>query len=79
MMRIVLVAVLALVLGGGGASFAQQSTYAPELLGTSTDRFGEFIFGNLAEMPMSESPHLPRLEAVVNDVTYGVEMCLRIF
>jgi uncharacterized protein len=51
------------------------STFSPELLGLSSERYGSFSLGNVARDPLAEviaSEHFRRL---ADDIGRGVEMC----
>ncbi|MHC2001776.1 cyclophane-forming radical SAM/SPASM peptide maturase GrrM/OscB [Methylobacterium sp. CM6241] len=50
------------------------STFCPELLGVDT-AYGPFIFGNIADRPLSDLFRDERLLAVAKDVAAGVDAC----
>lgn len=51
------------------------STFCPELMGTKHERFGTFVFGNLAETPLRASPLPDSFRTIVSDIARGKQLC----
>jgi uncharacterized protein len=51
------------------------STFSPELLGLQSDRYGDFVLGNVATDSLAVLAASPRLAAIHRDIAVGVERC----
>jgi uncharacterized protein len=51
------------------------STFSPELLGYSHERYGSFVFGNVQTHAISDIFHNPRFQTVHHDIRLGVARC----
>jgi uncharacterized protein len=51
------------------------STFSPELHGLNVAPHGEFVFGNIADMPLASLPESPKFNAVYLDILQGVNNC----
>lgn len=51
------------------------ATFCPELMGTETERFGRFVFGNLADGPISSHSDEEKFSRVASEVAAGVKRC----
>ena len=51
------------------------STFSPELLGLRSDRYGDFVLGNVATDSLAAVAASPRLAAIHHDIAAGVERC----
>lgn len=51
------------------------ATFCPELMGTETKRFGRFVFGNLADGPISSQTDEEKFARVAAEVAVGVQRC----
>lgn len=51
------------------------STFDPELLSVSTDRFGDFIFGNVHDNSLASILEHPKFQEIHQEISAGVEIC----
>mgnify|MGYP002777893738 CR=1 FL=1 len=51
------------------------STFDPELLGVSTERYGNFILGNVLQNSLESVCHSPRFWQIYGDMAAGVQLC----
>lgn len=51
------------------------TTFDPELLGVKTDRYGDFIFGNVLHDTLESICTTEKFQAVYQDIAAGVERC----
>ena len=51
------------------------STFDPELLSVSTDRFGDFIFGNVFDTSLAAILETPKFNLIQREIAAGVEAC----
>jgi uncharacterized protein len=51
------------------------STFDPELLSVKTDRYGDFIFGNLLTDTLESTVHSEKFQKIYAEMTAGVELC----
>ena len=51
------------------------STFSPELLGLRSERYGDFVLGNVASDSLAVVAASPRLTAIHRDIAAGVERC----
>jgi uncharacterized protein len=54
------------------------STFSPELLGTKSDRFGHFIFGNINSGDIASILNSDSLRAVTAEIENGIRECERV-
>ena len=54
-----------------------MSSFDPELLGTASDRFGRFAFGQVQHHSLAAMATDPRFQAVRREIAEGVERCRR--
>lgn len=53
------------------------STFAPELLGMTHDRYGDFVFGNILRDDLETSLQTDKFRRIHEDINSGVEQCRR--
>jgi uncharacterized protein len=53
------------------------SSFSPELLGLSSERYGDFLLGNVASDSLAAAARSPRFAAIHGDIAAGVERCRR--
>jgi uncharacterized protein len=51
------------------------STFDPELLGVNTDRYGQFILGNVLEDTFESVCHSDKFQCMYRDMSAGVTLC----
>lgn len=51
------------------------STYSPELLGTSVEKYGRFTFGNVLRDDFVDAVETPRFRSVFEDIREGIRQC----
>jgi uncharacterized protein len=51
------------------------STFSPELLGLSSEHYGDFALGNVALIDFATAPATPKFQAIHADITLGVRRC----
>ncbi len=51
------------------------STFDPELLGVKTERYGDFIFGNVLQDTLESVCTTEKFQRIYRDVTLGVQQC----
>jgi len=55
--------------------YGNFSTFSPELLGQTTDKYGSFNFGNVGRHPFFEATQAENFQAIYQDVLEGNKMC----
>ena len=53
------------------------SSFSPELIGSKSVRYGDFIFGNIFESELKELRNKPQFVRVARDIREGVRLCER--
>jgi uncharacterized protein len=53
------------------------STFDPELLSVKTDRYGDFILGNVLHDSLASVCHQEKFQRIYRDMAAGVELCRR--
>jgi uncharacterized protein len=51
------------------------TTFDPELLGVYTDRYGQFVLGNVQQDSFESICHTQKFQQMHQDVAAGVELC----
>lgn len=51
------------------------STFDPELLSVQTDRYGDFVLGNVLQSAFEDSCNTPKFQDIYRDMAAGVQRC----
>ncbi len=53
------------------------SSFSPELIGTKSVRYGDFVFGNIFENELKDLRNKPQFVRIARDIREGVRLCER--